>query len=234
MDLTLSVRERELQEKAAWFAKTHLFPERDGDRGARRCCRESPCTRLKQETLADGFNAINHAREHRRPGLSLFAADADQRGARQGDRRASGPSSWHPAMPLKDGTPEQIRDYLEPSCRGERRACVADHRARRRLRPAAGAHARDAARRPFYLIRREMVRHLRRRRRLHHRPCPCRRRSRTSRRCSWSTSDPPGVRIKREPKFMHTYVFGHPEFVFEDVEVGADEVLGRRRRRASS
>ena len=37
---------------------------------------------------------------------------------------------------------------------------------------------------------------------------------------------PPGVRVKREPKFTHTYVFGHPEFVFEDVEVDAGQVLG--------
>ena len=32
---------------------------------------------------------------------------------------------WHPAVPLKHGTPEQIRDYLTPSCLGRRRACVA-------------------------------------------------------------------------------------------------------------
>jgi acyl-CoA dehydrogenase len=37
---------------------------------------------------------------------------------------------------------------------------------------------------------------------------------------------PPGVRIAGEPKFTHTYVFGHPEFLFEDVEVGEDRVLG--------
>ena len=36
----------------------------------------------------------------------------------------------------------------------------------------------------------------------------------------------PGVRIAREPKFTHTYVFGHPEFVFENVEIGEDKVLG--------
>ncbi len=36
----------------------------------------------------------------------------------------------------------------------------------------------------------------------------------------------PGVRINREPKFTHTYVFGHPEFIFEEVEVGPERVLG--------
>ena len=38
--------------------------------------------------------------------------------------------------------------------------------------------------------------------------------------------DSPGIRIKREPKFTHTYVFGHPEFVFENVEVDAGRMLG--------
>src|SRR5262249_40584841 len=36
----------------------------------------------------------------------------------------------------------------------------------------------------------------------------------------------PGLSIKREPKFTHTYVFGHPEFLFENVEVGEERVLG--------
>jgi acyl-CoA dehydrogenase len=35
-----------------------------------------------------------------------------------------------------------------------------------------------------------------------------------------------GISIKREPKFTHTYVFGHPEFLFQDVEVGENKVLG--------
>jgi len=38
--------------------------------------------------------------------------------------------------------------------------------------------------------------------------------------------DLPGVRVKRVPAYMHTFVFEHPEFVFEDVAVGADTVLG--------
>jgi butyryl-CoA dehydrogenase len=38
--------------------------------------------------------------------------------------------------------------------------------------------------------------------------------------------DMPGVRIKRTPKFMHNFIFGHPEFVFENVELSQDHVLG--------
>jgi acyl-CoA dehydrogenase len=36
----------------------------------------------------------------------------------------------------------------------------------------------------------------------------------------------PGVRVKRVPRYMHTFVYEHPEFVFEGVEVGDDQVLG--------
>jgi acyl-CoA dehydrogenase len=38
--------------------------------------------------------------------------------------------------------------------------------------------------------------------------------------------DTPGVRVLRTPTYMHTFVYEHPEFGFEDVLVGEDAVLG--------
>jgi acyl-CoA dehydrogenase len=38
--------------------------------------------------------------------------------------------------------------------------------------------------------------------------------------------DSPGVSVKRTPAYMHTFVFEHPEFLFDAVAVGADQVLG--------
>jgi acyl-CoA dehydrogenase len=38
--------------------------------------------------------------------------------------------------------------------------------------------------------------------------------------------DRPGVSVKRTPRYMHTFVFEHPEFILENVVVGADCVLG--------
>jgi len=38
--------------------------------------------------------------------------------------------------------------------------------------------------------------------------------------------DSPGVSLKRTPVYMHTFVFEHPEYLFDDVAVGADQVLG--------
>ena len=38
--------------------------------------------------------------------------------------------------------------------------------------------------------------------------------------------DTPGVSVARTPRYMHTFVYEHPEFVLEDVRVGDDCVLG--------
>ena len=38
--------------------------------------------------------------------------------------------------------------------------------------------------------------------------------------------DQDGVAVKRTPAYMHTFVFEHPEFTFDDVRVDADQVLG--------
>jgi acyl-CoA dehydrogenase len=36
----------------------------------------------------------------------------------------------------------------------------------------------------------------------------------------------PGVAVQRTPRYMHTFVYEHPEFGFTDVRVGEDAVLG--------
>jgi acyl-CoA dehydrogenase len=38
--------------------------------------------------------------------------------------------------------------------------------------------------------------------------------------------DAPGVSVKRTPKYTHTFVYEHPEFLYEDVELGREHVLG--------
>ncbi|MCP9211730.1 acyl-CoA dehydrogenase family protein [Streptomyces sp. NEAU-Y11] len=38
--------------------------------------------------------------------------------------------------------------------------------------------------------------------------------------------DTPGIEMTRVPRFMHTFVYEHPEFTFTDVQVGEDAVLG--------
>jgi acyl-CoA dehydrogenase len=38
--------------------------------------------------------------------------------------------------------------------------------------------------------------------------------------------DTPGLTVKRTPKYTHTFVYEHPEFLYTDVEVGPEQVLG--------
>jgi acyl-CoA dehydrogenase len=38
--------------------------------------------------------------------------------------------------------------------------------------------------------------------------------------------DTPGLRVKRTPRYTHTFVYEHPEFVYEDVELSPDQILG--------
>ena len=47
---------------------------------------------------------------------------------------------------------------------------------------------------------------------------------------SSSTTTSPGVRIKHDPDYMHTFADRHPQFVLEDVRVPASAILGDDRR----
>lgn len=122
-------------------------------------------------------------------------------------------------------SPAQIRDYLEPSIVGARRACVAV------TEPGTGSDVRMVQTRADrggdrYVINGEkwfvttgeeadyIILHAN---------------------VDGDPNEPTlflldkalkGISIKREPKFTHAYVFGHPEFLFQDVEVGEDKLLG--------
>lgn len=38
--------------------------------------------------------------------------------------------------------------------------------------------------------------------------------------------DSPGITLKRTPRYMHTFVYEHPEFAFDEVRVGPEHILG--------
>ena len=224
MDLTLSPEDTAWQRCAKDFAETVLFPhevELELTGGLPRATKDA----LRRAVVEHGLNAVNHTRAVGGQGCTQLQQTLinEELGKATGALWAV---VWHPAVALKHGTPEQIRHYLVPSCRGERRACVAVTEAN------AGSDVRLVQTRANrkgcnrFLLNGE----------------------------KWFVTsgdeadciivranvdgDPdkptlflvdkatPGVRVKREPKFTHTYVFGHPEFLFENVEVGADRILG--------
>ncbi|MCC6196077.1 MAG: acyl-CoA/acyl-ACP dehydrogenase [Burkholderiales bacterium] len=223
MDLALSADDLAWKARAKSFAQAELFPhelalEMDG------ALPQTTKDRLREAVVAHGLHGINHAREVGGQGCTQLQQTLINEELGKATN-ALWAVVWHPAVPLKYGTAAQIRDFLTPSCLGQRRACVAV------TEPDAGSDTgmirTSAARRgERYLISGE----------------------------KWFVtsadaadyiivhaivdgdaakptlflvdSNAKGVRVKREPKFTHTYVFGHHELVFDGVEVGEDRVLG--------
>jgi alkylation response protein AidB-like acyl-CoA dehydrogenase len=223
MDLTLPPDAVVWAGRARAFAETILFPHEEELELAGHLPRETK-DRLRAAVVAHGFNAINHATDVGGQGCTQLQQTVinEQLGKATGALWAV---AWHPAVPLKWGTPAQIAAYLVPSCLGQRRAAVAI------TEPEAGSDTRQVRTRADrkgdrYVINGE----------------------------KWfvtsgdeadylivhahvdGDADKPtlflvdkakrGVRVQREPKFMHTYVFGHLELLFDDVEVGEDRILG--------
>jgi acyl-CoA dehydrogenase len=223
MDLNLSSQDRALQESARNFAQAQFFPnemaiEEHGKLPA------AIMNDIRRAVLQGGFNAINHAREHGGQGLNLF----QQALVNEEFGKATGGiwgAAWQPAIPLKDGTPEQRRRYLLPSCRGERSYCfaISEEGAGSDPRQVRATAVRRNGR--YYLSGEKwfvthgdvadfMIVH------------------------ALVDGDPekptlflvdkdkPGIRVKRTPKFMHNFISEHPEFIFEDVELDDDAILG--------
>ena len=136
-----------------------------------------------------------------------------------------------------EATPEQIERYVAPALRGEGGDAYAVTEAEAGSDPSGIASTAVAHRRRLADQRREVVRHLRRRRpgadrdgqRRSTAPTGCRP-------CSWSSPAPPGVEFVDDPQFTHNYPHGHPTIRFTDVEVArrCGDRRHRQRRRAAA
>jgi alkylation response protein AidB-like acyl-CoA dehydrogenase len=223
MDFDLSQPDRALQQRAREFAEAQLFPNEMAIEEHGHLPQPILAT-IHRQVLAAGFNAINHAREHGGQGLSLF----QQMLVNEQFGKATGGiwgAAWQPAIPLKDGTAAQRERYLLPSCRGERFYCFAI------TEEGAGSDPRrvrtTATRRDgrwvlsgekWFVTHGDVADFM-----IVH---------------ALADGDPekptlflldetmPGIRVKRTPKFMHNYISEHPEFIFENVELGDEAVLG--------
>jgi alkylation response protein AidB-like acyl-CoA dehydrogenase len=223
MDLHIPETDLAWKKKARAFAERHLFPhevelELNGHLPA------ETLLVLRRAVVEHGLNAINHSRADGGQGLTQLQQTLvnEEVGKATGALWAI---LWHPPVPLKHGTERQKREYLVPSCRGERRASYAI------TEPGAGSDPRLVETRAdfraggyvlsgekWFVTSGDYSDYL-----LVH---------------AHVDGDPekptlfivdkalPGVRIKRVPKFMHTYVFGHPEFIFDRVTLEPWRVLG--------
>ena len=223
MNLELTPEDRDLQERAREFTEQYLFPyELECEEHAG--LPDETLSLIRKAVLEWDFNAINHAVDDGGQGLDLFqqVLVQEEMGKATG---ALWDIVWRPSIPLKWCTDEQRDEYLRPACRGERRDAYAI------TEESAGSDptmVKTTARRDGdgYVITGEkwhvtvgdvadfLLVHA-------HVDGDPRQAS-----VFLVDKDLPGVRLVRAPKYMHTFVFEHPVFAFDDVRVGADKVLG--------
>ena len=223
MDIRLSRADRELQQKARDFTDQVLVPLEDECEENDGLTPESAAA-AKQAVLDWDFHAINHAEADGGRGYDLFAQMLieEQWGGATG---ALWDIPWRPAIPLAAGTEEQKDRFLRPACRGERRDAYAiteegagsDPTMVETTAKRDGAewivtgekwHVTSGDVADFFLLH------------THVDGDPAKAT------IFLVDKDAPGVRLVRTPAYMHTFVFEHPIFEFEDVRIGDDRILG--------
>jgi acyl-CoA dehydrogenase len=223
VDLFVAPEDRELQERARAFTQEHLIPyelECELNDGLS----DESLRAIRRAVLDWNFNAINHSVEDGGQGYDLWqqVLVQEEMGKATG---ALWDVVWRPSMPLKACTDEQRETYLRPACRGERRdayAITEEDAGSDVSEVATTAHEKadgyvingskwyvtvgDIA--DFILVH-ALV-------------------DGDSDKATVFIVDKelPGVTITRTPKYMHTFVFEHPEFAFEDVHVPNSRILG--------
>ncbi|SOD91294.1 acyl-CoA dehydrogenase family protein [Streptomyces sp. Ag109_G2-15] len=179
--------------------------------------------KIRDAVLDAGLQAVNMPAEWGGAGLTI----AEQVTVQEELGRLTGAlwdMVWRPANALRFCTPEQRERFLVPVIRGERRDCYAV------TEPGAGSDPQNLATTATknddgWVLNGE----------------------------KWFVTvgdhadfmivlaaagpdraptlflvdkDTPGIEMTRVPRFMHTFVYEHPEFTFTDVQVGEDAVLG--------
>jgi acyl-CoA dehydrogenase len=221
MDLTLSPAQVDLRERALALTQAIMAHEQacEEQNGLTAEAHAEIANRVRELRL----NAINMPAEWGGQGLSVLDQVLVQEELGQ-LTNALWDTVWRPANALRACTPEQRDEYLIPAIRGERRDCFAVTEAAAGSDPSLiettaqrvdGGYRIDGEKWfvtvgdvADFLIVLAMV-------------LP--ERAPTLFLIHKST---PGVRVLRTPRYMHTFVYEHPEFGFEDVRVPDTAVLG--------
>ncbi len=222
MQFTYSAEQLELRERASRLTDA-IIPFEDPCEAGRGLPAES-LARIRELTLEAELNAINMPTEWGGQGLSILDQVIVQE--RLGQlTNALWDAVWRPANALRHCTPAQRARYLIPAIAGERRDCFAVTEEKAGSDPSLietvalrdGSGFRLSGEKWFvtvgdvadFLIVQALVGEDR------------------AHTLFLVDKDLPGVSIKRTPAYMHTFVFEHPEFVFDGVRLESDQVLGR-------
>ncbi len=221
MNFRYTDEQLELRDRAAALADDIMAYEADCEE--HRGLSEQSLAEIRELTLKASLNAINMPLEWGGQGLSILdQVIVQERLGRL--TNALWDAVWRPANALRHCTPEQRERYLVPAIAGERRDCFAVTEEKAGSDPSlietvaerASAGYRLSGEKWFvtvgdvadFLIVQALVGPER---------APT---------LFLVDKDLPGVSVKRTPAYMHTFVFEHPEFVFDEVALGPEQILG--------
>jgi acyl-CoA dehydrogenase len=221
VDLTLSPDQQDIRARArAVTAGIMAHEETCEERNGLPADTHAQIAELVRE---QALNAINMPTEWGGQGLSVLDQVLVQEELGQ-LTNALWDTVWRPANALRACTPAQREEYLLPAIRGERRDCFAVTEEGAGSDPSRIATTAERVEGGFriegekwfvtvgdvadFLIVLALV-------------MPGRAPT-----LFLIDKDLPGVRVLRTPRYMHTFVYEHPEFGFEDVRVPEGAVLG--------
>src|ERR1700749_2719662 len=221
MDFTYSPEQLELRDRAQSLTDAIIPFEIPCEEG--RGLPDPSLAEIRRLTLDHRLNAINKPHEWGGRGLSVLDQVIVQE--RLGQlTNALWDAVWRPANALRHCTPAQRERYLIPAINGQRRDCFAVTEEQAGADPSLietvavrdGDGFRISGEKWFvtvgdvadFLILQALVGD--------ERAPPL----------FLVDKNAPAAAVKRTPAYMHPFVFEHPEFIFDGVAVGADQVLG--------
>ncbi|MBV6272727.1 acyl-CoA/acyl-ACP dehydrogenase [Alcaligenaceae bacterium CGII-47] len=223
MDFNLSKEHLALQAKAKEFTEQVLFPheieceENDG------ISRETH-QKIIAATLAWEFNAPNHSKADGGQGFSIFEQSLlnEQLGKATG---AIWDALWYPSYPMRFATQAQKEEYLIPTCQGKRRDAYAITEAEAGSDPSQCMTRADKVEggwkingEKWFVTIGDIADYILVHAHVDGDPAKSA--------VFFVDKNLPGVEVKRTPLYTHHFAFKHPEFIFKDVVVGEDKILG--------
>jgi acyl-CoA dehydrogenase len=221
VDLTLSAAQEDLRARARAVTTGIIAHEETCEEG--NGLPAETHARIAGLVRKQALNAINMPTEWGGQGLSVLDQVLVQEELGQ-LTNALWDTVWRPANALRACTPAQREEYLLPAIRGERRDCFAVTEEGAGSDPSLIATTAERVDGGFriegekwfvtvgdvadFLIVLAVV-------------IPERAPT-----LFLIDKNTPGVRVLRTPRYMHTFVYEHPEFGFEDVRVSDGAVLG--------
>ena len=223
MDFSLSKEHQALQAKAKEFTEQVLYPhemeceENDG-------ISKETHAQIIQQVLDWEFNAPNHSKEDGGQGFSIFEQTIlnEQLGGATG---AIWDALWYPSYPMRFASPQQKEEYLIPTCQGKRRDAYAITEADAGSDPTQCVTRADKVDggwringEKWFVTIGDIADYI-----LVHAHVDGDVNKPT---VFFVDKDLPGVELKRTPLYTHHFAFKHPEYIFNDVFVGDDKILG--------